>query len=298
MVPCYKFALLRMAAAPPRDERLNIGVVVFRDDTLDIRLLRSLGKLNALSLAYDHDALRAAADELRALDRMISAPDDLPDSRLAKLVSFGAFDFSPLGTFKARNQDAYEQQVAFLLKSFVEPEPALKQGTHGKGTKLVAALKSAFRSDRVLAKKGEDLSAHRVVPNVELATGLVADFVLKNGAMHVIETVDASGDASATVRAIKDIALSALTIEQARITYGEKDTIGRLVYHASAEIERRASPALMAAQHQRIELFNWASLDDQRRLLSTMTRLAVPTPRKRAGLHPVNASTQRRFDIN
>jgi hypothetical protein len=265
---------------------------------LDVRLLRSLGKLNALSFAYDPDSIRSAADCLSDLDRSLSEKGEAEESRLTKLVEFSAFQFSAVAHFIAASTEAYEQQIAFLLKSFVEPEPAAKKTARGKGTRLAISLRNAFKSDRVLAQKGEDLSAHRVVPNVELATGLVADFVLKNGAMHIIETVDASGEASTAIRVIKDIALSALTIEQARITYGENSTVGRLVYHASADTETIATSALLAAEHQRIELINWASADDQRKLLTTVTTLAIPVPRKRGGLHPLNASTQHRFEIN
>lgn len=298
MAHCYKFSLLRMVGSPPRDERLNVGVAVFLDGALDVRLARSLGKLNALSLAFDSDSVRSAANRLENLDRSLSATGDTEEARLRRLAEMAAFDFSPLAHFYAQSSAAYEQQVAFLLKSFVDPEPAPKRTPRGKATRLVVSLRQAFRRDRILAQKGEDLAAHRVVPNLELATGLVADFVLKNGSMHVIETVDASGDASTAIRAIRDIALSALTIEQARITYGDNSTVGRLVYHASAEAEALAVPALLAAEHQRIELLNWASVDDQRKLLTTISTLAVPVPRKRSKLHPVNASTQHRFEIN
>jgi len=298
MAHCYKFALLRVVASPPRDERLNVGLVVILDGSLDVRVLRSLGKLNALSLAFDADTVRSAADRLVDLDRSFCRLGDSAETRLARLAELAPFEFSPIAQFYARSVEAYEQQISFALRSFVEPEPAPKPTSRGKATKLAVSLRRAFRKDRVLAQKGEDLAAHRIVPNVALAPGLVADFVLKNGAMHVIETVDASGDASTAIRVIKDIALSALTIEQARITYGDNATIGRLVYHASAEAEALATSALLAAEHQRIELLNWASADDQRKLLTTVSTLAVPIPRKGGRFHPLNASTQHRFKIN
>jgi hypothetical protein len=297
MARSYNFALLRIAAAPPRDERLNVGLVVFRDGSLDVRLLRSLGKLGALSLAFDNDSVRAAADSLKELDRQLFTGETAVEARVLRLKDFSPFEFSPVAHFSANSPAVYEQQISFLLKSFVEPEPMPKQARRGKGTRLAVALRSAFKSDRILAQKGEDLTAHRVVPNLELATGLVADFVLKNGAMHVIETVDAS-DTSTALKVVKDIALSALTIEQARISYGEETILGRLVYHASAEAEVLATSALLAAEHQRIELINWASADDQRKLLTTVSSLAVPLPRKKSGLHPLNASTQHKLSLH
>ena len=298
MARSYKFALLRLSASAPRDERLNVGIAVLKDGRLDVHLPRSLTKLNALSLAFDLDSVRASAAGLNDLDQCVSDETTPFEERIQRLKEFAAFDFSPVAEFVADTDGMYHEQIQTVLKSFVDPEPALKKPNSGKNTKLTAALRNAFRSDRILAAKDEDLNAHRVVTNVELGTGLIADFVLKNGAMHVIETVDASSDAVAGIRAVKDIALSALTIEQARIAYGGDVTVGRLVYQASAQVEALATSALQAAEHQNIEIINWASADDQRKLLTTIATYAVPMPRKKSDLHPLNASAQRRFDIN
>ena len=297
MARCYKFSLVRLTASAPRDERLNIGIAVFDEDRLDVRLARSLGKLHAISLAYDPEVIRSAAEALIEIDRQLFTSDDA-EGRLERLRQFCPFDLSPLAYFTAPSRDAYEQEIGLILRSFVDPEPAPLKARKGKSTHLTSALRKAFKGERVLALKGEDLSAHRVIANLELATGLVADFVLKNGAMHIIETVDAAGENVTARKVVSDIALSALTIEQARITYGEAETIGRLVYQASAQTEGLANSALLAAEHQGIELLNWASGDDQRRLLTTVSSLAQPVPKGRKLTGPENASTQHRFEIN
>jgi hypothetical protein len=206
------------------------------------------------------------------------------------------FELSSIAHFAAPSSAIYEEEIALILRTFVEPEPAPKAPIKGKATALTASLRKAFRSDRILAAKGEDLDAHRIVTNVELATGLVADFVLKNGAMHVFETVDASSENTSVVTVAKNVGLAALTIEQARISFGEGVTVPRLIYQASAQTEALVTPALYAAQHQGVELVNWASGDDQRRLRTTVASLATPLPRKGQG--PLNASTQHRFAIN
>src|SRR4051812_652996 len=225
MAHCYKFSLLALDAPAPRNERLNIGLVVFRGGNLDVRLLRSLRKLSALSLAFDEESIRTAAQNLSRLDAQLSEPSDSLDERFAQLQAMSPFRLSPLAQFVAPSAAVYEEEVALILRMFVEPEPAPKTPVRGKATALTAALRKAFRSDRILAAKGETLEAHRVVTNVELATGLVADFVLKNGAMHVFETVDASHENTSAVTVAKNVGLAALTIEQARICYGDKVTI-------------------------------------------------------------------------
>lgn len=298
MARCFKFSLLALHAPAPRNERLNVGIAVFLDGNLDVRILRSLRKLSALSLALHDESIRSAAQNLSALDMALAAPNDAPEQRLERLAAISTFQFSPLAQFVAASPSAYEDEIALILRTFVEPEPALRIAAKGKATALTASLRKAFRSDRILAVKGEDLSAHRVVTNVELATGLVADFVLKNGAMHVFETVDASSENSSPLSVAKNIGLSALTIEQARICYGNAVTVARLIYQATAQTEGLISPALHAAEHQGVELVNWSSGDDQRRLRMTVASLATPLPRKERGRTSINASTQHRFAIN
>lgn len=298
MARCFKFSLLAMRVPAPRDERLNVGVVIFGDSQLDVRILRSLRKISALSLAFNEEVVRAAALNLIDLDKQFSKDGNSPEVRLEHLRAIAPFDFSPMAFFVAPTANAYEEEISTLLRTFVEPEPAAKQAIKGKVTALSAALKKSFRNDRILAAKGEDLSAHRVVTNVELATGLVADFVLKNGAMHVFETVDASSESSSIVSVAKNIGLAAITIEQARMCYSDTLTVARLVYQVNSQTESLITPALLAAEHQGVELVNWASTEDRLKLRTTVSSLAVPLPRKQRGRFPLNASVQPRFVLN
>lgn len=298
MARCFKFSLLAVHVPAPRDERLNVGIIVFRDSQLDVRLLRSLRKVSALSLAFNEDIVRASAQNLVTLDKHLSDPGDPPESRLEQLKAVSPFYLAPLAYFFAPTAATYEEEISTILRTFVEPEPALRSAGKGKATALAAALRKSFRNDRILAAKGEDLNAHRVVTNVELATGLIADFVLKNGAMHIFETVDASSENSSVLAIAKNVGLAAITIEQARICYGNSITVARLVYQTNAQTEALVAPALHAAEHQGVELVNWASTDDQIKLRTTVSSLATPLPRKQRGGLPINASTQPRFAIN
>ena len=184
------------------------------------------------------------------------------------------------------------------MNLLVDPEAAPAKLVK-KRTKLSTAFKAALRIERVLARKGESLSAHRVVSNVQIAEGLAADFVLKNGAMHIIETVDASSDEATLRKVVSDIAVSALVLEQARMTFGASNTKARLVYDASSIMERIALPSLEAAAHQGAELVNWASHDDRRALIVQISKLADPLPtRKEIKINSLHASTQSKFSLN
>jgi hypothetical protein len=133
----------------------------------------------------------------------------------------------------------------------------------------------------VLAQKDEDLSSHRIIQSFELDDGLVADLVLRNGAMHVVETVEASGGEESIRKAVAEVGVAALVLERARMKFGEKETKGRLVYSASPALERVARPSLEAAEHQGAQLVNWDSADDRAKFIHSLSMLATPVPSKR-----------------
>lgn len=281
MAHSYKFALIRLSSGDARDERLNVGLAVFLDDQLDVRLASRLDKVRALSAALDPAEVKSLVLGISELDQRLLDTGIRDVGRRIEMIGQGSrASFSSFGEFSAPNAGAYEEQVSSILRALVEPEPAPKV-LRVKRSRLLTQVKQTLRSDRVLAVKGEDLSSHRVVPNLELENGLVADLALKNGCMHIIETVDATGGEEALRKAISEIAVSALVLDRARIKYGEKKTTTKLVYSASASLERVALPSLRVAEHQGAELVNWASANDRRAFLGNLSSLATPVPSKR-----------------
>jgi hypothetical protein len=280
MARSYKFAIVRLAPDDARDERINIGAVVLNEDGLDVRVSKRLERVRALSAAIDSSMLRDLTLELRDLDhRMREAGAGSADERLEMLSRVGPLTLSRSGTFSAENVDAYEARLASIMRSMVEPEPAAAR-IREKRSRLLTQMKKAFRRERVLAQPGEDLKSHRIVSAVEMDEGLVADLVLKNGAVHIVETVDASGDAESPRKALGDIGIAALVLERGRMKYGDEAKT-RLVYTASAALERIAQPSLEAAEHQGAELVNWASVTDRVRFIDSLASYAQPVPHKR-----------------
>ena len=299
MVRSYRYSLVRIGAQAPRDERLNLGIAVLEENGIDVRLPKSLHKLQALSAALNEESVRSAAENLASTDDYVRTQATSENERLNLLTEFSPFSFSSPGLFYAHSPETYEIEISNLLRRLIEPEPAPPKAQVAKSSPLLSMVKQAFRHERVLAKKGEDLTAHRIVAGLQLAEGLSADLVLRNGSMHVIETVDAAKPDISLKKVISDIAVSALTIEQARIVFGETETKGKLVYQASSATEAVAKPALEAAEHLHIELINWASRDDQIRFITTISSLAVPLKRKanKGDMH-IHASTQHKFNLN
>jgi hypothetical protein len=280
MAQAYRFAIVRLAPDEVRGERLNIALAVFTERGLDVRLGKSLDKVRAISAAVDRSTLRELLDGLAGHDERLRSAGIAADSdRAHAMERIGPLRISRLGTFSTEGSADYEMRVASILRTLVDAEPAPPRAKR-KSSRLLTQLKAEFRREHVLAKRDEDIGSHRIVAGYEIDEGLVADLVLKNGAMHVVETVDASDEDASTRRAVTDIAVSALVLERARMQFGKK-TQSRLVYRASPAIEDLARPSLEAAEHQGAILTNWASADDRGKFVNLLSSLATPLEKGR-----------------
>lgn len=281
MAHSYSFAIIRLGTNDARDERLNVGLVVFQGEKLDVRVGRRVDKVRALSAGVEVATLRDLISNLVHIDEALQRerPLDIAE-RHARLRAIGPLSLSPLGTFIAEYATDYEARVSSILGTMVDVEPAPRV-VREKRSRLLTQVKRIFREERVMAKKDEDLSSHRIVTAYELDDGLVADLVLRNGSMHVVETVDATSEDETARRAISEVAVSALVLERARMRFGKDNTKGKLVYSATANLERVAKPSLEAVENQGAELVNWDSADDRRKFIHSMSMLATPIPSKR-----------------
>lgn len=291
MSPSYKYAIAQLAANPVRGERLNLAIVVFDGDRLEVHAARNLDKIRAISAAMERSVVEQSLQNLTVLDNMLRNEGLFAiEDRLQSLSEMSSLSFSPVGQFFASDAVTYESSIKRLLGQLVEPEPARVPRRPAKRTKLLTLIKSAFRAEKVMALKGEGLESHRVVSNQELAEGLNADLLLKNGAFHVVQTIDAS-QSERSRRAIQEIGIAALVFEQARIKFGDLETKPRLVYSATANMENSISPALHAAEHQGADLVNWDSRDDRTRFIVDISSLAEPAEsQQRAKFGTVHAS--------
>ena len=275
MKHCYKFAIVRFAPNNARDESLNIGAAVFSEHGVDVRLTKRLEKLRCISAALDLNTLRQLVENLRDLDyKALNAMDTISE-RVRKFGEQGSIRLSNIGTFVAESATTYELRIDSILKAMVDPEPSLKT-QKVKRSRLISQMKSFFRQERVLARADEGLESHRILSSYAMDEGLIADFVLKNGSMHIVETIDAAGSENTLRKAIGDIGVASLVLERARMKFGDNKTNGLIVYSASAVLERVAAPALAAAAHQGARLVNWESADDRISFVHLLSSLATP----------------------
>jgi hypothetical protein len=252
-----------------RGEVLNVGILAERDGEFIVRSGSHVEKTRAITAALDPDEIRA---ELHELPKILAACDSDQVASCLRANSFLHADYK--GVIQPGNPMLLDHYLDDLVHRYVNPEPAPAKPIRKKSSRLRNELRDALRAEKILARPTEGLESHRVLYRHALSEGVVADFVLQNGAMHVVETVDATSDVISVHRSIMEIALSALTFEHARMRFNNSPVKPRLVYNVSATMEKAIEPSLAAARNQGAELVNWASFDERNKLLTTLASLA------------------------
>lgn len=295
----YKFSVIKFEAHPVRDEKLNVGIAVVRNRELDVRLTKKLTKLQSISAALDLDALRESLLDLPQLYEFILGECSSKDfDVIGELSKFATCNLVPGGKFVAQTDAEYEFRVNRLLSDIVEPEKGRLVRRTKRRSKVKSKIERRLKDIGILGKQGDSLESHRIIPNHEITDGVEADLLLRNGSYHVLETVDIIQDSATSDKVFKEVGKTTIVFENAKMIYGRDQTVPRLIYQASAELEDKAAPALAALNHQGIELVNWESQADRDRLVEILANLVLQDDKKSNSEQWVDASVKNKLELN
>lgn len=168
---------------PNRTEHVNIGLVVFRHDgEVRVHIGDDLRKLRAIDPKAHLDIVRGWE---QGLPKMVEGME--PGAAHRFLQHFGTWRMSEsLGAFLYDSEDQYLERVQNALLSLVAPsrrEVAPRDPT----SRLHLDLKQRFQ---VKGWLGRDIDAHQIVARYPIGPEVSAEFALKNGRLHIIETLD------------------------------------------------------------------------------------------------------------
>jgi hypothetical protein len=260
MARSYDYAVVKISPDPIRDEALNVAVAVLRPDRIDICLTPSPERLRAVAPSLHREAL----EELSASIRSVDAPNLSTTERIERLRHLPGISVSGPATLYGETDAELEGHVQALVSRLLTAVRAPAAAPPPKVTRLTKELAVTFRREKLLARGEEGLERHKIVRNVPVSTDgkLRADFVAKNRKMHVTETVDLRMEGDLTASRMKDIAVAAVTLDEAKRTFG-RSTQRYFLYAANASAERQARGYLEAARHHTEYTFNFASRDDR-----------------------------------
>lgn len=268
MVRSFEYAVLRVIPDARRGECVNVGLVIFVETGVDVRILQPLSKVSALNGRLNLDQIRALP---KVIDDWTTGVSDSA-AKHALLKNLGVVSVSDLGYFEISSGQEYEDRVTKLMRNLVVP--VSPQRSPQSNVHIKTALKSKFHASRILGTETADIARHRVVPDypIDPDEGLFADFVLKNGAYHVTETADFRAVSISNVGRFRAASFAAIKLDKAKINFGRSTR--RFVVYASRDDLTVQPIQLLRDYSDRV--FNLDSKDEMAEYMEHMIEAAGP----------------------
>lgn len=268
----FDYALIKYTPNPKRGETINVGLIIFLDQTADIRITSSYSKVRLIDGGSTSTDLNKLKDSMLSLIGISKTPDET----LRILSSLGSgISFSNKGQFALVDKGQYEAKVKRLFDELVVPY-ATKPKPPGT-QRLNTRLKRKFESLELLAKDASELSKHKVVQNypINKKMGLTADFLLKNGEFHLSEVIDFN--VNDTQSKLKETSFKMFTFMEGRKVLNNVNCY--FVYSADHKKEHEVIQHINLAQGYSDKMFNIDSDNDFKQyisMISDLTHTEIP----------------------
>jgi hypothetical protein len=258
MARSFDFSVLRLMPDPARGETINLGIVVFRDDNLDVRVGEVLTRARSLYPDLTLDHLREGVAVLQRLGAVSMSSAE----RHASLARIGPFALGDLGYFTPDDDTAqsYESHVNRLLGLFTSANRNIRRTS--RVSRLATIVRKVFRDEKVLAQIGDSaaIAEHKIVPEWPIPTrpSLRADLALANGIIRVCEIVDLqmTDDGPSPASLFEGV----VTLDIAQRVADAKQAV--FAYQAAGP-SARIDEALGIARVHATDLVNWDSRQER-----------------------------------
>lgn len=278
MARSFNFAVLRLSPDPARGEAVNLGIVVFRDDDVDVRIGEVMTRARLLYPEATADQLHEGVE----LFRRFGAAKLPAHDRHRTLSRLGLFALGELGHFTVDNDApaTYNENVARLLRLYTAPPRGVKTRRRASSP-LSTAVRKLFRQEKVLANIGDAgaINEHKIVPEwpIPMRPSLQADLALRNTIMRVCEVVELPlGDEGAPPAAFFE---GIVTLDVARREANAAETI--LAYRAVGP-SSRIDEALEIANPRINKLVDWDDVAQREQFLHEWVTAARTQPQQGA----------------
>ncbi|CAI8818902.1 DUF3037 domain-containing protein [Pseudomonas sp. IT-P100] len=264
----FKYSIVKYMPDPKRGEVVNVGLVVFTEQKVDVRVLNASAKVRVIdgtSSVADLDSLKKGLESIAAW----ATNSEQAISFLKTFDSSNSF-MGEISYFIIDDINQYEKRVSNLFNELVKPY-ASKEKTV-RSSRIHTYVKNIFEGMDMLGKDYDDLSRHKVVHNYPLSdkSGFTADFLLKNGKFHITEAIDFNlNDPSAK---FKETTMKVMTFMEGRKFLGD-DSARYFVYSASASREKDVLPHINLAEEYSDRIFNLESKAEHTEYFNLMSSL-------------------------
>lgn len=267
----YEFAVLRVVPNVMRGERVNVGIAVFdADGNIGIHLDASKNRL----CSFDPNLSAIKWDEWHTQVQQIlaSMPADSRSYWLAHGLHPVVAD-EKRGMFRA-DEESYEDNVQDLLRRLVSVpsrEVRAQRRLSPQPAGLHAQWKGWFKAQHIMGKRLDDVANHQIVESypVSADTNTFAEFAFKNGALHIMETLDLRHIDRLTQRQLNQAAFKSVVLDEAQeLVRGG----GRRIAVISATDYNAVRPAVRMVERMADDVIRMESTDDVSRLVRHIGR--------------------------
>lgn len=265
------FSLVRYQPDMHRQEVVNVGVVLFTPIGSHVSFASNQGKLLALDPNFRLNRLFDQAHKLNAALKGLHEARVPVEDQIRMFSTGGEISLSAPGMINAQGQSP-ETLLEELLQDLV-CAPAKTRLREPQTSRLHTELRQIFKQARILGTKPGDIAKHLVVPNfpIDPDVGLFAEFALRNGQLHITETVDFRLSTHASKR--QEAQAKTLLLVQALERVGSAD-LKRYVVVTGASAQVQSSMNLL--ERHADEFIVRESEQDWRRYVDAMHRAATP----------------------
>lgn len=253
MAHVFNYAIITAIPDQRRGERVNVGIIIFYNDRLEVRF-SDLRKIKALSEGdWDGYAARARAHLLSMYQR-----NDKPSDLLSRFSLLdNVINFSEVSWFSIDRIEEFETRVDEILMALVQKRrPA--EPKRAATTRINTEIAKIFGNARVLAKPGEGMVDGKVERNVLISEedNLTADFGVKNGTYQFTATLDLRRARADQGQA----AIKSITLDRAKKRFdGGVKTFGVF----AAPDDREFRPLIHMFRSYADRSFNWLDPSEQ-----------------------------------
>jgi hypothetical protein len=256
MAHTYEYAVLTAVPNPRRGERVNVGIVVFRHDKIDVRFRQAAYKLRALTgEAWDSRLESASA----CLTDLFSSSGKAAEA----LETFGMLEPllkpSSLGWLSAETDHEYEQRVDQILRALVGLP---KKERIDSKSRMNTEIAREFKKHNVLAGKDEAIENGKIVRDfpIDEQEGLAADFARKNGSFYIASTLDLRKQSVN----LGEAALKSIVLDKAGRKFGDKiRKVG--VFAVDRDMLDSFKSHIDLLGDYADDLYDWLDLDSRKR---------------------------------
>ena len=262
MEKSFKFSVLQADPDRRRGERVNVGIVVFLEDRLDVRMpeLRKLTMLTGHK--WDEIAEAYATQLTKGFDRNRSAQELLSGISFVSQI----FEASEVGTLTVHSDAEDQDRVNSILQHLVK-KPSLTKAD--KQQKINSEISKMLKRAEVLATKGQTIDDHKVVKRFIISPDkeIVADFAYKGKKLKIVSTLDMRGYKSSHSKACEKGA----TLYFAKETFGKNNVTPLGVFAVNPLEEKQHSSEIeILRSFADGNAFNWLNATERQKFASAL----------------------------